>query len=312
MRRAGVEHPRHHRPEVLGPRRVDELALDPLRQAGVRQDRAGRGVRPPAAAECLERLEAGVRAGAAVHADHVDRRAREQRRRASAGVEPSASSSSSPNVISATIGRSAVARRASSIGDQQVAQVDERLEHEQVDAALEQAVDLLAERLADPRLVEAQQVARRRAERTDRAGDEHVAAADVARLAGDARRGRLNRCVSAASPNPASRTRFAPNVAVSMRSAPASRYSRWIAPTSSGRVVASSSRQARWGTPPANSSVPIAPSARSGRAASRSRKRSRSFTGPAYPSAADEPRRRPERQRPSAPRMTCGGRGRPL
>ena len=74
-------------------------------------------------------------------------------------------------------------------GDEQVAQVHEGLEDQQVHAALEQAVDLLAERLADPRLVEAHQVAGRRAERPDRAGDEHVTPGDIPRLAGDARRG---------------------------------------------------------------------------------------------------------------------------
>ena len=68
-----------------------------------------------------------------------------------------------------------------------MAEVDERLEDQQVDAALEQAVDLLAVGLADPRLVEAEQVARRRAERAERARDERVAPGHVPRLAGHAR-----------------------------------------------------------------------------------------------------------------------------
>ncbi len=71
-----------------------------------------------------------------------------------------------------------------------MAQVDERLEDQQVDAALEQSVDLLAVGRADRGFVEAEQVARRRAERADRAGDEGVAPGDVARLAGDACGGR--------------------------------------------------------------------------------------------------------------------------
>ena len=48
-----------------------------------------------------------------------------------------------------------------------------------------------------------------------------------------------------------------------------------MAPMRSGRVATSSSRTARCGMPRLNSSVPIAPSARSGPAASRSRNRAR-------------------------------------
>ena len=64
-------------------------------------------------------------------------------------------------------------------------QVDERLDHEQVDAALEQSVDLLAEGRPDRGVVEVEQLARRRPERADRARDEGVATGDVAGLAGD-------------------------------------------------------------------------------------------------------------------------------
>ena len=76
-------------------------------------------------------------------------------------------------------------------------------------------------------------------------------------------------------PQAARRCRFAPNDRVSISSAPASRYSRCAAPTSSGCVMTSSSRQARCGTPRLNSSVPRPPSTSSGRSASRLRKRSR-------------------------------------
>ena len=130
-----------------------------------------------------------------------------------------------------------------------MAEVDERLEDEQVDAALEQAVDLLAERGPDRCLVEVQDLARRRPEGPDRAGDERVAARHVARLARDLGGPPVEAVGVAARPNAVSRTRLAPNVAVSMISAPASRYARWIDPTRSGRVVGSSSRQARWWTP---------------------------------------------------------------
>ena len=76
---------------------------------------------------------------------------------------------------------------------------------------------------------------------------------------------RFSRPTSPSSPNSASRRRFAPSDSVSISSAPASRYSRWAAPTSSGRLVASSSRQALCGTPRLYMSVPMPPSARSGR-----------------------------------------------
>ena len=132
---------------------------------------------------------------------------------------------------------------------------------------------------------------------------------------------RFRRWARSASPNAARRSRFAPNVAVSMRSAPASRYSRWMAPMRSGRVVASSSRHARWGMPRLYRSVPIAPSARSGPRARRPWNRARGVVGwadiaaqgiPAQPSAVSEPRRRTTLRSPSSSRKTCGGRGRPL
>ncbi len=123
---------------------------------------------------------------------------------------------------------------------------------------------------------------------------------------------RLRRAASPARPNAASRIRFAPNVAVSMISAPAARYARWIAPTRSGRVVASSSRHARCGTPLEKSSVPIPPSSRIGALVRRSRNRSRSFTVVAYPRLVTVPRRRTTSRRPSAWSRIWGGRGRPL
>ena len=59
--------------------------------------------------------------------------------------------------------------------------------------------------------------------------------------------------------------RFAPNEFVSIASAPASMYSRWIAPIRSGRVSTSSSSDgALRHAARQNSSVPIAPSSSSG------------------------------------------------
>ena len=80
------------------------------------------------------------------------------------------------------------ARRASSTARTQLLEVRERLEHDQVRAALEQAVDLLAERGPRGGLGDGRAAARRRPERPDRATDERVAPADLACLAGELRR----------------------------------------------------------------------------------------------------------------------------
>ena len=75
--------------------------------------------------------------------------------------------------------------RAASLLDRDLEVIDqrERLEPEEVDAALEQAVDGLAERTAYGRLVEVQEVAGGWPERSDGSRDEDVAAGDVASLA---------------------------------------------------------------------------------------------------------------------------------
>ena len=67
--------------------------------------------------------------------------------------------------------------------EQQVPKINERLDHEQVDAALEQAVDLLAKRGTDRLVVEVEHVARRGTERADRAADEGFPTGDIAGLA---------------------------------------------------------------------------------------------------------------------------------
>ena len=60
------------------------------------------------------------------------------------GLVPSIAISSSPKVIWAMIGRSA-SERASAMPSSSSCQFAERLEQQQIDAALEQALDLLAE-----------------------------------------------------------------------------------------------------------------------------------------------------------------------
>ena len=123
-------------------------------------------------------------------------------------------------------------------GEQQVAQVEEGLDDEQVDAALEQAVDLLPERGPDRR-VRRGGAARASAARAGRSTPPtHASRPDTSRASrATCAARRLNRPASAARPYGSSRNRLAPNVSVSIRSAPASRYSRWIVPTRSGRLA---------------------------------------------------------------------------
>ena len=166
------------RPQVLGARGVDELPFDPLRQTGVRQDHRARR------AHRAERVEAALRPGPAVDPDGVD-------------VEPSQrrGGRSRQHPVGE---RDLLAERQERDdrpvgggplrlldGDREVLDRGERLEHEQVDAALEQPVDHLPERGADAGRVEVDQVVGRRPERSHGPGDQHVPAGDVAGLAGD-------------------------------------------------------------------------------------------------------------------------------
>ena len=130
-----------------------------------------------------ERIEAGHRAGAAVDADDVDAGTRPGPRAASSGVVPSSSTSSSPNVSDATTGRSDAAR-ASATDDEDVLERRERLDHEQVDAALQEAVELLAHGGSHLGRVDPFRAVARADERPDRPGDERIAAGHVPGLAG--------------------------------------------------------------------------------------------------------------------------------
>ena len=253
-----------------------------------------------------------MRPGAAVHADDVDRRRGEERgrgrrRRPVGELEVLAERELGDD--------RQVGRRAARLvdRDQQVPQVDERLEHEEVDATLEQAVDLLPERLADPGLVEPEQVARRGAQRPDRARDERVATGDVPRLARDAGGGPVEAvrlATRARTPRAGRGSRR------TSRSRRGRRRPRGTRDGSTRRAPAASSR-ARRGRPAGGrrSRTAACPSRRRrGAAAPRGagggvRVRSRAQ---AYPRAPTAPRRRPSRSSPSRPSRTCGGRGRPL
>ena len=183
IRAPASSEPRHDRAELGAARRVDEPALDALGQAGVGHDRARR-VAVGRGAVALQRIETRERPDAAVDADRVDAGRRSARPTTASGVVPSASVTSSPNVIDAIDGDVGGAMGLVD-REQQVREVEERLEDEQVHAALEEPVDLLAEGGPDRRLVGMAELARRRAQRADAAADPRVAAADVARLAGD-------------------------------------------------------------------------------------------------------------------------------
>ena len=129
--------------EVVGARRVDEAALEPLRQPGVGHDRAGTAPSAGGAAHPLEGVDRGTRAGAAVDPDHVhaggdERRGRHLRARAVGEREVLAERERRDDRDVG--GLASLLDR-----EQQLVEIRERLEHEDVGAAFEQAVDVLPE-----------------------------------------------------------------------------------------------------------------------------------------------------------------------
>ena len=180
--RTGVEQPRHDRAEPGRLGRVHEPAVEALGQAGVGHDRARR------VAVARRRRSAPARRG-----------------RPSGPTPQLTPIASTPAAVRANDGRlggravgerDVVAERHRRDhrdigrtmglvdGEQQVREVEEGLEHEQVGAALEQPVDLLAEGGPDRRLVGMAELAGGRPERPDAAAHPRVAAAHVAGLAG--------------------------------------------------------------------------------------------------------------------------------
>ena len=168
--------------EVLRRRGVDEAAVEEARQAGVRhRGEAHRRLR----GHRFDDLERGLRAEAAVDARDV-------------GAERGGDVRDFVRRLAAHCAAVALERHLRD--DRQVArllhgehrlaqlgEVGERLEDEQIDAALEQRLDLLAERRAHllrPDVADGREHA---AGRADRAGDEDRMAADLARVAGEAR-----------------------------------------------------------------------------------------------------------------------------
>ena len=225
------------------------------------------------------RLEAALRSGAAVHADRRRRPGAASARGRLGRGGPVGELQLLAEGQHAPIGRSAAARASSTASREVLDRARTSRTTKRSTPPSRSPSICLAEGGPDRRVTEVEEIAGRRAERADRAGDQRrrdrrrrVPRARAGPRDGPAcRPGRPGRMG-------ASRTRFAPNVAVSMRSAPAARYSRWMAPIRSGRIATSSSSDARWGIPREYRSVPIAPSARSGPRASRSRNLARPST----------------------------------
>ena len=163
--------------------RVDELPLNPLRQPRVRHERAGQCM--AGRVDPAQGVERGTGPDAAVDPERVGA-GDDQQVRGRLGC---------PAVGQAELlaerhrGDDREVRRGADLGDrqQELVQVVERLEDEQVDAALQQPIELLAEgrprrRVADPEIA-----VRRTAQRADRPANERIPAGDIACLAGQLR-----------------------------------------------------------------------------------------------------------------------------
>ena len=171
--------------EVLRRRvRIDDAAADDAREADVRQ----RGEREAGARASRASAVRALCGPAPWFVPIAATSSAASRAAASAASTPPAASASSSNVSSATIGSDETAAHRLDRRDE-VVDVEERLDHEEVDAAPLEHPRLLGVERAVRVAVEHLELA----ERADRAGDHHVAAGDVARLAGEADAGRVDR-----------------------------------------------------------------------------------------------------------------------
>ena len=181
-RRPRIEQLADDGPEVGRFRRVDEAALEALRKAGVGHDRAGRLART-GRAELAERVEAGEGADPAVDAHRVHAGVRERRE----GHGGGGAVGEHEGLAEGHRRDQRHVRRAPGLrhGEQEVMEVEEGLDDQEIDAALEEAIDLLAVDRPDGGVVRVAQLAGGRAERADAAADPRIPSADVAGLAGD-------------------------------------------------------------------------------------------------------------------------------
>ena len=175
------EHARHHPSEVVRAGRIDELAFDTLGQAGVRHDRA-RDL-DVGSAGALEGVEAGLRADAAVHAQDIDASFDESRGRRFGGR----SVGQLELLTERQLGDDRDVGCPPGFVDRQeeVVEVGEGLDDEQVDAPLQEALDLLPERLADASFGVVDRAASRSAKWPDGAADERLVTGYVPCLAGE-------------------------------------------------------------------------------------------------------------------------------
>ena len=134
----------------------------------------------------LERIDAGRRAGPAVHPDRVRARRRQRvrgRPRTAPVDEHELLAEGQRGDDRKVGGEPGLVHR-----QHELVEVGERLEHDQVGPTLEQALDLLAERGPGGRLRDDRHAPRRRTERADRTADQGIASRDLAGLARELRR----------------------------------------------------------------------------------------------------------------------------
>ena len=177
----GGQHPGGHRGQVLGRRRVDEPVGEALRQAGVGHDRARRPALQDAG-HLLQRVDAALRSGAAVHADDIRSGRRDNPGR---HLRPGAVGQDQVLAEGQRGDDRQVGRLAGDLDrDEQLVEVDERLQDDDVDAALEQAVQLFAECVSPDRIRLASGAPPGRLEGPDRAANERLAPGHVTCFAG--------------------------------------------------------------------------------------------------------------------------------
>jgi hypothetical protein len=179
----GRQQPRRHRAEIRRAGCVDEAAIEPLRQPGVRHDRS-RGLSFCRAAHRFEGVETGNRSGPAIDADRVRPGRGEglgRGRRAAAICQAELLAEGQRRDDRHIRSQARLVDR-----QDELVEVREGLENDHVTAALEQPFDLLAEHGPHRCLGHRRHAPRRRAERADGAADQCLAPADLARLAGKA------------------------------------------------------------------------------------------------------------------------------
>jgi len=178
----GCQQTRRDRPEVLGAGGVDEAPLEPLRKSGVGHDRP-HGLAIRGSAHRLERIETGRGPGPAVHSDRV--RACPGKRVGGRGRAVAVGEHEFLAECQRCDDRDVRGAPGFVDGKEQLLQIRECLEDDQVRAALEQALDLLAEGGPRGRLGDDRPAPRRRPEGPDRTTNERVASADFACLPGE-------------------------------------------------------------------------------------------------------------------------------